>query len=602
VSRGTLLPHGKVFLLLLSDSSLISADQSSPEFGILENAFSDLLVRLYGKERHEDNLLFSLLAATLLLESRKGNVVCRLDELEGKSVPPGRSDGPTVYPAPFLFVSACSRLRSESVPFPIIFDRAGNRAWLCRYREVEERIARNLSRRSSFLESHDGRSDSSSLDRVFGESSAENTLRRSAEIVLYRKLLILSGGPGTGKTTALSRILSVCPSILSISPSRIFLAAPTGKAAARLGESLSLISRDLSDPEQRDYLSKIPAPMTVHRLISLSKKDQDQNPLPLPVDLLVVDEMSMVDLFLFDRLLQVLPDEAVLILSGDPDQLSSVAPGAVFGEILKGVDDPPGSVPVDLSNSITILKRSHRFSGDSGIGRLSRWIRDGGKSSLDTDSLPGVSFRPVEGLSDFYREVAQDFSPYMEATNLSGAFLALSGIGVLSPLRNGPRGVVEISKNLDRCLFPPSFSRRFSERSQWGHPVVVLKNNNDLELSNGDVGIIPFPHWGDPQRAYFARGGGVNKGVPIELLPPTESALALTVHKSQGSEFSRVHLLLPQGIHPFLTRELLYTAVTRARESLVVWGGFSVFLEGVRNRSTRHSALGDFLWSPSSIL
>ncbi len=603
MSRGILPPHGKVFLLLPNDSGFLLPDQNSPGFGILENTFADLLVRLYGKGCREDNILFGLLAATLLLESRQGNVVCHLEDLTGKPVPAGRSGSPDLYPEPFVFVSACLRLNSQTVPFPIVFDREGKRVWLLRYRQVEERIARNLSVRSSpssplFVHPE----QSVFLDRVFGESSPENAMRRCAEIVLSRKLLILSGGPGTGKTTALSRILATCPSLLSIPPERILLVAPTGKAAARLGDSLARLLWDLTDLEERDYLSRIPSPMTVHRLIARAKTDHEQNPLPLPVDLLVVDEMSMVDLSLFDRLLSVLPEEAILILSGDPEQLSSVAPGAVFGEILKGLEKSPEISPAGISASISILKKSHRFSGDSGVGRLSRWIREGGATFLDPSTLPGVDFRQGESLSDFYGEVTRDFSPYMKATSLSEAFLALSGVGVLTPLRDGRRGVIEIARNIERLLFPSSFPSRFSDRSQRGHPVVILKNNNDLGLSNGDVGIIPFPHWGDPGRVYFAKEGGVDKGLPVEILPPSESALALTVHKSQGSEFSKVHLLLPRVFHPFLTRELLYTAVTRARESLVVWGDFPVFQEGVLNRSTRHSALGDFLWSPSSIV
>ncbi len=603
MSREIPLLPGKVFLLLQNDSGYFDPDRDFAGFGILENAFSDLLVRLYGKGSHEDNTLFSLLAGTLLLESRKGNVVCHLDELAGQPVPPGAREAPESYPEPSLFVSVCSRLDAGREPFPIVFDRDGKRCWLQRYREVEERIAGALVDRSAFVGFPDGDvGHVAILGEVFGDPSPENILRRSAEIVLGHKLLILSGGPGTGKTTALSRILSTCPSLLSIKPERIVLAAPTGKASARLGESIARLVEDLPDPEKRAYLARIPPPMTLHRLISRVKKDEDQNPLPLPLDLLVVDEMSMVDLSLFDRLLQVFPKEAILILSGDPDQLSSVAPGAVFGEILKGLDESPGRSGTGISGSIAILKKSHRFDGESGVGRLARWIREGGKSSLDPAFLPGVSFRQGENLSDFYREVSQDFSPYLNATDLSGAFLALAGVGVLSPLRNGPRGVVEVSKNLERILFPGTFSHRFPERLRRGHPVVVLKNSTELDLSNGDVGIVPFSHWGDPGRVYFARGGEVDQGVPLELLPPSESALALTVHKSQGSEFSRVHLLLPAGFHPFLTRELLYTAVTRARESLVVWGDFPVFREGVRNRSIRHSALGDFLWSPSSIL
>ena len=601
MSRGILPPHGKVFLLLPSDSGFLSPDRNPPGFGLLENSFADLLVRLYGNGQHEDEVLFGLLAATLLLESRQGNVVCHLERLAGKPVPSGRPGSPEIYPDPFLFLLSCSRLNAQTAPFPIVFDREGKRVWLLRYRELEERIARTLTSRANIRDPLEQNSEKSIfLDRVFGEDSPENTIRRSANIVFHRKLLILSGGPGTGKTTALSRILACCPSRLSIPPERIALAAPTGKAAARLGESLAKLVPDLPDQDDREYLSKIPSPMTVHRLISQAKRDREQNLLPLPVDLLVVDEMSMVDLSLFDKLLLVLPEEAILILSGDPGQLSSVAPGAVFGEILKGPEESVAGSGEALSGSIVILKKSYRFSGESGVGQLSRWIRDGGVTPLDPDSLTGVEFRQGASLSDFYQDVTRDFSPYMKAKDLSGAFSALSGLGVLSPLRNGQRGVVEISRNLEQILF--SSPRRSSERSHRGHPVVVLKNSSDLDLSNGDVGIIPFPWWGDPGRVCFSRGGGGEKTVPIEILPPWESALALTVHKSQGSEFSKVHLLLPRLFHPFLTRELLYTAVTRARESLVIWGDFPVFLEGVHHQSTRHSALGDFLWSPSSIV
>ncbi len=432
------------------------------------------------------------------------------------------------------------------------------------------------------------------MQALFGLSAPENTLRRCAETVLTRRLLILSGGPGTGKTTTLARLLFGIPSLLSIPPGRIALCAPTGKAASRLSESLSLV-------ESGDFPGEIPKPVTLHRLLGQVMSREQGDGALLPCDLLVIDEMSMVDLALFDRVLGVLPPESILILSGDRDQLSSVSPGSVFGEILKGVDGAsPDDTADQMERSVTILSKSHRFGQDSGIGRLARWIRSGGAGELEATMLSGVTFRPLESLSLFWDEMANVYHPYGEQPDLAGAFGFLSGIGILSPLRQGPRGVTELSRQLERRLFPPAPAFRRSGLLPAGSPLVITRNDAEKGLSNGDVGIIPFARWGDTGRAFFLRGKSFHS-VPVDLLPPFESALTLTVHKSQGNEFSRVHLLLPDAPHPLLTRELLYTAVTRAREHLTIWGDMAVFRAGVEAREERHSALGDFLWNPSSI-
>jgi len=335
---------------------------------------------------------------------------------------------------------------------------------------------------------------------------------------------------------------------------------------------------------------------TIHRLLGVRgngngfRHNRDNQ---LPCDLLVVDEASMVDLPLMAHLLEALHDRARVILLGDRDQLASVEAGAVLADICADSDDASGNaVPV------TQLTKSYRFGGESGIGILSRLINAGDEDSaielLSSGSYTDVVWRHLPTAREFeaaFGAAAQAGYAVYARTVIPGEALAgLDRFRVLSPLRSGMYGTANLNRLCEAALGLKSAEGEPCYRHR---PVMISGNNYELGLFNGDTGVV-IENDGRTAVWFSDPESGLRHLSPLRL-PAHETAFALTVHKSQGSEFERLLLILPEHMSEALSRELLYTAVTRARRQVEIWSPESVFRQAVKSRTRRNSGLRDKL-------
>jgi exodeoxyribonuclease V alpha subunit len=400
-------------------------------------------------------------------------------------------------------------------------------------------------------------------------------------LALDDRLHIITGGPGTGKTTTVTRTLAHLLE-QGIRPERILLAAPTGKAAMRMQESITETRQRLAFPTE--IAERIPTQAsTLHRLLGfipnrVGFRHHAEN--SLPADVVIVDEASMIDISLMTHLFEAVPPQAKLILLGDKDQLASVETGSVFRDLC--------AAPA-LQGSITVLQKSYRFSAEDGIGQLAQAIRDADEERL-LDVLTGSAFPAVSldetgaGLdAAFLRHGWATYAEAVQAGETEAVFSAFNALRILTPLRKGRQGVEALNVWVDGVM-----QRLLPVQSgvlrPWyvGRPVMVTQNDYRQNLFNGDIGIA-LPNASGELRVWFPTGeAGQYRAVAPIRLPAHETAWAMTIHKSQGSEFTRVLLILPEAEDlPLLGRELLYTAVTRAKQGIHI----------IANRATLGRAL-----------
>ncbi|WP_103102956.1 exodeoxyribonuclease V subunit alpha [Pseudomonas sp. LFM046] len=477
------------------------------------------------------------------------------------------------------------------------------------------------------------------------------------------RFTLITGGPGTGKTTTVVRLLALLQeaALASGAPLRLSLAAPTGKAAARLTESIG--AQVASLPVDEAVRQHIPSSVTtLHRLLGSrpdSRHFRHDAGNPLPLDVLVVDEASMIDLEMMANLLDALPGHARLILLGDKDQLASVEAGAVLGDLCRDAESggysagtrqwlegctgerlaDPALVPGEkaLAQHIVMLRHSRRFGSGSGIGRLARAVnagdagaargtlaagsddlhvlrlageQDRGLERLLLDGLPGTEER-AQGYVH-YLEVMRDLRPTLGDDAAAwdawaaGVLAAFDRFQLLCAVRKGPWGVEALNERVAQAL-----QRRglLEQDHGWyeGRPVLVTRNDYSLGLMNGDIGIalrLPeppeFPGAQPRQvlRVVFPRNdgsGGLRHILPSRL-GAVETVFAMTVHKSQGSEFAHCALILPDTLNPVLTKELVYTGITRARHWFsLVESRAGIFEQAVQRRLERRSGLREAL-------
>lgn len=498
---------------------------------------------------------------------------------------------------------------------PMILD--GSRLYFHRYFSQEKNLKQwidHKSRQGSDVQLTSAHKEY--LDSLFGSNGAEiNWQKVAAALSLIKPFLIVSGGPGTGKTTTVARLLALQQKSSGRSL-KIALAAPTGKAAGRMGEALfgELQKLDLSEEQLRDFPAEA---QTIHRLL---REVEDRGLLPpvrrktLRYDIVVVDEASMIDLSLIHRLIRHLSDDTKLVLLGDKDQLASVEAGSVFADLCTKKEnyfheDTAGSlqkIGIDLSqsgrpvsgtdDSIVYLTKSYRFDEKSGIGRLAGVVKEG----ISDEKGLGDLFRKFEDIEHVdFTYSKEDFS----AMN-SGIRKRVEDTGAikdpaellefwkqsvwLTVLRRGLSGSERLNRLTEQVL---ASTRSVLMRNGWyhGRPVMITRNDYDLGIFNGDHGVCVVDDEGE-YRVHIQSGSGIKKIKPERLLH-FSPAYFLTVHKSQGSEFGDVKLLLPGKETPILTRELLYTAITRAKSTFTLYGDSDRFITASHRVTERFSGL-----------
>jgi exodeoxyribonuclease V alpha subunit len=477
-------------------------------------------------------------------------------------------------------------------------DTQGARLYLRRAWNAEQRIRQHLLQRIN-LPIEQAADLQLQLDTLFGTDTSMQ--RTACEVAAKNRITLITGGPGTGKTTTVVKLLALLIAT-STKDLSIHLAAPTGKAAARLTESITNALAHMPT----DVQSRIPTQtQTLHRLLRSNSRDTRVH--PLATDVVVVDEASMVDLEMMARLLASVPSTARLILLGDKDQLASVEAGAVMSQLCTG----------ELLRAQTVtLTHSHRFDASSGIGKWAQAVNADHPSNTTAiqalwnaapDWLHTLQTHPVidpvqqvtrlqlnnahdaklaNALQYGWRHWLSLLDAPSTDTQASDVLKAFNEFSVLCALREGPFGVKQLNVYIEKALGFTS--------TPWyvGRPVMVTRNDYALELINGDVGIcLPGPD-GVLRVAFPSLGGNVRWIVPSRL-DSVETVFAMTVHKSQGSEFKHVLLVIPTHDSPVLTRELVYTGLTRAKQSLTIWAPNSeVLLQACNRRVLRSGGLG----------
>ncbi|MEW6521055.1 MAG: exodeoxyribonuclease V subunit alpha [Thermodesulfobacteriota bacterium] len=559
-------------------------------FSSLEGHFAAFLLRLSGQAGPE----LGLAARLLTRQMAQGHICLDLEEFAGREVL--LTEGQTVScPEPCLWLDRLGNSGVVGGPGqwrPLILDPP--LLYLQLYWQYEREVADFILARSSLGPPAPAGGFEENLNRLFprpagAEGDEPDWQREAARKALASRFCVITGGPGTGKTTTVARILALYLQLHGEEAAgRIFLAAPTGKAAARLQEAIRHAKQGLDcAPELRALIPE--SALTLHRLLGATGRGRRYHGgNKLPAGLVVVDEASMVDLPLMAWLMTALPEDCALILLGDRNQLASVQPGAVLGDICQGLRDG------GMSQSLAELHRSYRFAGSSGIGRLSRAVNDGdGEAALAVltdESCADVRWLDLEGEAGGFQQrivarLARHHQRIMQAGSPLQALQRMGEFAVLAALRRGACGVEAINR-LASELLAPRDALAFP-----GRPVMISRNHYGLQLYNGDTGLIlPDQEADSEPRVFFPSEDGVRKLLPARL-PEHETAFALTVHKSQGSEFDRVVLLLPAEPSPVLSRELLYTGITRAVKSVEICGSRKVFVEAVGSRIRRRSGL-----------
>jgi exodeoxyribonuclease V alpha subunit len=433
------------------------------------------------------------------------------------------------------------------------------------------------------------------LTRLFQGDEPDNRQRVAAETAVRSRFAVVAGGPGTGKTTTVARILALLFE-QSTDPPLVALAAPTGKASARLTEAVheEAAKLDISD-DTRTRLLALDA-STLHRLLgwrpgthSRFRHDRTNR---LPHDVVIVDETSMVSLSLMARLIESVRPDARLILVGDPGQLTSIEAGAVLGDIVG-----PATDEVDTKTGIVVLDRVHRFGG--AIARVAEAIRHG-DADATIEALADVTWIPVDpaapesqpalgpvhdGAIECFRAVTNA----AQAGEAAEAIEALSTFRVLCAHRRGSHGVTGWTSRIETWLAHELDG--FGTEGDWytGRPLLVTENDYGLGLFNGDTGVVIAGRDGHLTAA-FERRGEIAAFSPTRLAA-VDTVYAMTVHKSQGSQFDTAAVILPDPTSPILTRELLYTAVTRARRRLILVGTEEAVRDAVARPVARASGL-----------
>ena len=507
---------------------------------------------------------------------------------------------------------------------PLILDN--DFLFLRRYWQYQRHIADQIQSRREQLEfdNEEQAWQKDRLDFYFKTTLSDNAnsnhepdwQRQAAESALKNKFLIITGGPGTGKTTTITRILvllieAYIKNKKSIknrgggynSDFNILLAAPTGKASIRMLDSIRNAQQSMK--LSKDIQTHLPLnAYTIHKLLghipdSINFKYNRNN--PLPADVVLVDEASMIDIALMSKLIEAIPPHAKLILIGDKDQLASVETGSVFTDMCRSLAE---------SQYLVSLLKNWRFSEKSGIGKLANAANQGDIKTL-LAILNDEKIQSCQLLSPLIlnkklvaERLLSPWNNYFEQlkrpdVELDEIFEAFNQYRILCTLRKSVNGSVILNNRIEITFMKHGFIKPIGRQragSAWyhGRPVMITQNYYNKGLNNGDTGITLIKN--GEVKVYFPSGqnGEYSCFSPIRL-PAHETAWAMTIHKSQGSEFDQVTLVLPHESMPLLTRQLIYTGITRAKEKVSLVASEDILIKGVKAQAIQATRIGEML-------
>ena len=528
------------------------------EFSRLDRAFANFLTQR-SQLLVEQKPVFNQLVAQLSFEQSQGHTCLPLNTEElaivltsGLALSVDKNTGVEVHPQPLVVQSNC--------------------LYTHRYWFYEARLADQIKQRLKINYSNNNLA--AALDHYFPAIDNERDWQKeAAKKALTQAFTIITGGPGTGKTTTVIKILALLQH-LNGKQLKIALVAPTGKAAMRLQESIGFSKHGLECDEAIKQV--IPEQVTtIHRLLGAKPppspyfKHHANN--LLPYDVVVIDETSMVDVALMSKLVDALSVKTRLILLGDKDQLASVESGSVLADLTES-----------LGNYSTELLKSHRFGGE--IKALASTINQQQSSKAGQLLQEGEDVGLFKG--DLIAYVADKYKYYLrlitQKADFKDIYSAFNDFQVLCSNRQGTNGVNNINYLVAKAL---------NLSGQWyqGRPIMVMENNPATGLYNGDIGLCLY--WNDKLMVHFLSSDGSVKRMLPSRLPKSETVFAMTIHKSQGSEFKEVLVALPEILNPILTKELIYTGITRAKKTIKIATNKSVFQAAIMHKVQRYGGL-----------
>ena len=568
----------------------MSAIDNIPQLNTLDRALGHLI------ERQSDSIdnNIGIVAALVSYALRQGHVCLDLEELKNGDF--SEYFETQFLEAPIEHLETDDLVGSESESSrPLILTRKG-KLYLHRYWHYEQYLLTILKER--FEKPLRIINQNELADFLDSNASLGTDQNAAITLAVQSQLTLISGGPGTGKTTTVLYILAFIMSQECVTPLKIGLAAPTGKAAQRIQKSLEsgIQQLDLSSEEKE----RIPTEAsTLHRLLGYQKNSPEfkhNRKTPLPLDIVIVDEASMLDLLMFSKLLEALKPSSKLILLGDRHQLASVEAGSIFGDLVQASHSNTA-----MALRVVELNQNFRFGNDSSLFLACEAIKSGDPAEalsivesenqeLKLTPLP----TPQKLAVALETSITSHFINITKSDSPEEAIKLIEQETVLTPVRNGSFGVDGLNKTIELTIRSKlKIAKQVTHFS--GQPILITENSYSQRLFNGDLGILfASPDRPDDLFAYFKDSKEEElKRFPISALPKFELAYALTVHKSQGSEYIKVTFIIPPIKSPLLTRELLYTAISRSRQSVEIWGSKEDLSLAIESQTTRTSGILD---------